>query len=108
MPDSAPTIALCCYKGRAVVSDRCGQCKTEYACPEFKTKAAVVQFNAMIPPSMLLAPLPIELWPNMCTVIAPGMSSGSSPNPASESTESPVQRLVAMLGLSIDIDSHSA
>jgi hypothetical protein len=108
MPDSAPTIALCCYKGRAVVSHRCEQCKTEYACPEFKTKAAVVQFNAMIPPSMLLAPLPIELWPNMCTDIAPGMSSGSSLCRASESTESPVQRLVAMLGLSIDIDSHSA
>jgi len=39
--------------------------------------AAVMQFNAMIPPSMLLAPLPIELWPSMCADVAPGMFSRS-------------------------------
>jgi hypothetical protein len=57
---------------------------------------------------MLLAPLPIELWPNMCANIAPDMSSESSQCAASESTESPVRRLVSMLvGLPIDLDNPS-
>jgi hypothetical protein len=106
MSDSLPPIALCCYKVRAVVSDRCKQCKTTYSCPEFKTKAAVVQFNAMIPPSMMLAPLPIELWRNMCADIAPDTTSLSSRR-ASDSTESPVRRLVSTLGLPTDFDADS-
>src|SRR3984893_10240847 len=77
MSDTARTVALCCYKDRAVVSIRCDLCKSEYACPEFRTKAAVMQFNAMIPPSMLLAPLPIQLWPSMCAPAGPGMFSRS-------------------------------
>jgi hypothetical protein len=107
MLDSTPTIALCCYKDRAMVLDRCEQCKAEYACPEFKTKTAVVQFNALIPPSMLLAPLPIELWPTMGADIAPDMCSQSSQRTASESTESPLQRFVSILGLPSDLDLHS-
>jgi hypothetical protein len=103
MSDSTPTIALCCYIVRALVSDRCKQCKTRYACPEFKTKAAVVQFNAMIPPSMLLAPLPIELWH---ADIAPDTTSQPSRG-SSNSTESPVRRLVSTLGLSTDLDADS-
>jgi hypothetical protein len=69
----------------------------EYGCPEFKTKAALVQFNAMIPPSMLLAPLPIELWPN----ISVGVSTDTSSN---ESTESPIRRFVTTLGLPLEPD----
>jgi hypothetical protein len=61
----------------------------------------------MIPPSMLLAPLPIELWPRMSPNIAPDKSSQSAPSAASESTESPIRRLVSTLGLTIDLDSHS-
>jgi len=96
---SVHTIGLCCYKVRAVVMTRCDMCKAEYGCPEFKSKVAVMQFNAMIPPSMILAPLPIELWPNMCGEVAPDMSS--------QSTESPVRRLGSMLGLPRDLDPNS-
>jgi hypothetical protein len=106
MPDNEPTIALCCYKDRAVILVRCKECKVKYACPEFKTKASVVQFNAIIPPSMLLAPLPIELWPNMCADVARDMCSQSSQGPASDSADSPVRRLVSTLGLSIDVDTQ--
>ena len=107
MSDTARTVALCCYKDRAVVSIRCDLCKSEYACPEFRTKAAVMQFNAMIPPSMLLAPLPIELWPNMCADIAPGMSSQPLDSASSESNESPLRRFGSTLGLPIERDPHS-
>ena len=107
MTDTARTVALCCYKDRAVVSIRCELCKSEYACLEFRTKAAVMQFNAMIPPSMLLAPLPIELWPNMCADIAPGMSSQPIDSASNESTESPLRRFGSTLGLPIERDPHS-
>jgi hypothetical protein len=99
MPHTAHTVALCCYKDRAVVLNRCELCKAEYGCPEFKTKAAVMKFNALIPPSMLLAPLPMELWPNMCRRV-------SSPT-SSQSTESPVRQFVATLGLLTDLDADS-
>ena len=104
MSDTALPVALCCYKNRAVLVNRCDLCKAEYACPEFKSKAAVMQFNAMIPPSMLLAPLPIELWPSMCANIAPGMFSRSTRCASNESTESPVGRFVSTL---IDGDPHA-
>jgi hypothetical protein len=57
----------------------------------------------MIPPSMLLAPLPIELWH---TDIASDPTSQSSRR-ASDSTESPVRRLVSTLGLPTDLDADS-
>jgi hypothetical protein len=97
MSDTSHPVGLCCYKNRAVIQNRCDECKAEYACPEFKTKAAVVQFNAMIPPSMLLAPLPIELWPGMCAVVLPDMPSQSPHPPSNQSIESPVRRLVSTL-----------
>ena len=105
MSDTSSPIALCCYKHRAMVVTRCNACKAEYACPEFKTKAAVMQFNAMIPPSMLLAPLPIELWPSMCADVAPGMFSRSVQAASNKKTESPVCRFVSTL---IDADPHSS
>jgi hypothetical protein len=101
MSDTLDMIALCCYKDRAVVSSRCESCKTEYGCLQFTTKAAVVQFNALIPPSMLLAPLPIELWPSMCDV-SPDMSLQSTQCASNESTESPIRRFVSTLGLPIE------
>ena len=97
MSDTALPVALCCYKNRAAVANRCDFCKAEYACPEFKSKAAVMQFNAMIPPSMLLAPLPIELWPSMCADVAPGMFSRATRSARNESTDSPVGRFVSTL-----------
>ena len=54
-----------------------------------------MQFNALIPPSMLLSPLPIELWPNM---------SPPSIRTSTESTESPIRRFVSTLGLPNDLD----
>jgi hypothetical protein len=57
----------------------------------------------MIPPSMMLAPLPIELWRADTT---PDTTSHSSRG-ASNSTESPVRRLVSTLGLSTDLDADS-
>src|ERR1700686_3119212 len=99
MPDTAHTVALCCYKDRAVVLNRCELCRAEYGCPEFKTKAAVMEFNALIPPSRLLAPLPIEFWPNMCGGVSPHMSSQSTQSAPNQSTESPVRQFVATLGL---------
>jgi hypothetical protein len=115
MLEAAHTLALCCYNDRAVVSNRCGQCRTEYECPEFKTKAGLVQFNAMIPAAMLLSPLPIELWPTMCPDVAADISlqrsciASASPGScsASESTDSPVRRLVFALGLPINLDPQS-
>jgi hypothetical protein len=80
----------------------------EYGCPEFKTKAALVQFNAMIPPSMLLAPLPIELWPNMCggVSIEAVTALQSAESASNESTESPVRRFISTLGLPLDADPN--
>ena len=97
MSDTALPVALCCYKNRAVVTNRCDLCTVEYACPEFKSKAAVLQFNAMIPPSMLLAPLPIELWPGMHASTVAGLPPHSTPSASNGSTESPVRRFVSAL-----------
>jgi hypothetical protein len=105
MPDTADIVALCCYKNRAVVSKRCDHCTPEFGCSEFKSKAALLQFNALIPPSMLLAPLPIELWPNMCGGGSPEISSQPAQSASGESTESPVRRFVSTLGLPLDPNS---
>jgi hypothetical protein len=105
MPDIARTVAICCYTHRAVVLTRCDLCKPEYACPEFKTKSAVVQFNAMIPASMLLVPLPIELWPNMCGGASPDRPTHRSAS--NESIDSPVRRFGSTLGLADDLDPDS-
>jgi hypothetical protein len=65
----------------------------------------LLQFNALIPPSMLLAPLPIELWPNMCGGGSPEISSQPAQSASGESTESPVRRFVSTLGLPLDPNS---
>jgi hypothetical protein len=80
---------------------------SEYGCPEFRTKAALLQFNALIPPSMLLAPLPIELWANMCRGVSPDMSSQSTESASNASTESPVRRFISTLGLPLDAEPDS-
>src|SRR6266700_1437426 len=97
MSDSAVPVALCCYKNRAIIVNRCDQCKAEYACPEFRSKAAVLKFNALIPPSMMLAPLPIELWPNMSADVGSSLSSRCAHSASNESTESPLRRFVSTL-----------
>ena len=97
MPDTELPVALCCYKSRAVVASRCALCKGEYACPEFSSKAAVLKFNALIPPSMLLAPLPIELWPRMSADVVYGLPPRSTQCVSNESAESPLRRFVSTL-----------
>jgi hypothetical protein len=104
MSDTVLPVAVCCYRNRAVLANRCDLCKTEFACPEFKSKAAVMKFNALIPPSMLLAPLPIELWPSMCANVAPDLFSRCTHPASNESTESPIRRFVSTL---IDGDPHA-
>jgi hypothetical protein len=79
----------------------------EYGCSEFRSTAALVQFNALIPPSMLLAPLPIELWPNMCGGGSHDKSSQPAQSASNESTQSPVRRFVSTLGLPLDADPNS-
>jgi hypothetical protein len=93
LPDTLTT-AVCCFDRRAVVAVRCNRCTSKYQCPEFKTHAALLQFNALIPPSMLSAPLPIEIWPGM----SKRLESENSVQKA-YSDEGPVRRLVAALGL---------
>ena len=107
MTDPAHAVALCCYKSRAVALNRCKFCKPEYACPAFASKTALLQFNAIIPPSMLLAPLPIELWPNMCGGVPRDMSQQSAQATSNQSTESPLRRFASTLGLSLDADPNS-
>jgi hypothetical protein len=60
-----------------------------------------MKFNALIPPSMMLAPLPIELWPSMCANVAPDVFSRCT-HPGSN--ESPIRRFVSTL---IDGDPHA-
>ena len=93
LPDTLTT-AVCCFDRRAVVAVRCNRCTSKYQCPEFRTHAALLQFNALIPPSMLSAPLPIEIWPGMSKQLE---SENSVQNACSG--EGPVRRLVAALGL---------
>ena len=99
MTDSGNMVALCCYKYRVVVLDRCDHCKAEYACPGFTTTAAVVEFNAIIPPSMLSSPLPIELWPNMGADPAIERSLAADTHGSSDYLECRLRRLVSALRL---------
>jgi hypothetical protein len=71
------------------------------------TKAALLKFNALIPPSMLLSPLPIELWPNMCAAILPDGSVQSRRRASNEPDESPARRFVSAMGVPIDYDPDS-
>jgi hypothetical protein len=83
-------VGVCCYRYRAITYNRCTDCKPEYGCPLFKSPAELVVFYRLIPPSMLGAPLPLNLWPNLWRTIEPSTPARG---------ESPVQLLAAALGL---------
>lgn len=83
-------IGVCCYRYRAITYDRCDLCSPDYGCPLFKSPVELVTFYRLIPPSMLGAPLPLNLWPNLWRAIEPNSPARG---------ESPVQLLVAALGL---------
>jgi hypothetical protein len=81
---------VCCYRYRAVAYNRCTDCKPEYGCPLFESPAELKVFYRLIPPSMLGAPLPLNLWPNLWRTIEPSTRATG---------ESPVQLLAGVLGL---------
>ena len=54
MSSTGPGVAICCYSDRVVAAKQCARCKRDYGCLTFKTTAELVQFNALIPASMLV------------------------------------------------------
>jgi hypothetical protein len=86
-------VAICCYKSREIRWSRCANCQSEYGCLGFRSSAELVHFNELIPASMLRAPLPLNLWPNLWKEIDPDAETRLANDP------SPVQLLVAALGL---------
>src|ERR1700722_3868386 len=86
-------VAICCYKCREIRWSRCASCQSEYGCLGFRSSADLVHFNELIPPSMLGAPLPLNLWPNLWKEIEPEVETSIT------AVSTPVQLLVATLGL---------
>lgn len=107
MPDPQGAVAICCYIYRAVADDRCWACKASYGCPRFRSAAELLRFNDMIPPSMVAAPLPLGVWPNMLSKIGVDPAP-SAVGDASAAEDSPLRRLAAVLGLVMNSDSSSA
>jgi hypothetical protein len=96
------TVAICCYADRVVATQRCQNCRQHYGCPIFKTTAELLLFNALIPPSMLGSPLPLNLWPNLWLTIVSNEHPAAS---CGDDEESPVKLLAAALGLVFDSGS---
>jgi hypothetical protein len=93
-------VAICCYTDRAVAAEQCARCKHDYGCLTFKTTAELVQFNALIPASMLGAPLPLNLWPNQWQAIVSDELLESAACAAD--AESPIRLLAFALGLVLE------
>ena len=98
-------VAICCYTDRAVAAQRCPGCKRDYGCLTFKTTAELVQFNALIPASMLGAPLPLNLWPHQWQAIVSDELLESAACAAD--AESPVRLLAFALGLVLEPGASS-
>ncbi len=99
------SVAICCYSDRVVALERCAHCKQDYGCLTFKTTAELVQFNALIPASMLGAPLPLNLWPSQWQAI---VSDGHLESTGcAADAKSPVRLLAFALGLVLDHGSSS-
>ena len=84
---------------------RCARCKQDYGCLTFKTTAELLQFNALIPASMLGAPLPLNLWPSRWLALV----SDECPESAACAADarSPVRLLATALGLVLDPGASS-
>jgi hypothetical protein len=97
------SVAICCYTDRVVASKRCARCKPDYGCLIFNTTAELLQFNALIPASMLESPLPLNLWPSRWLAVV----SDECPESAACTADarSPVRLLAAALGLVLDPSS---
>jgi len=98
-------VAICCYSDRAVAVERCARCKEHYGCLTLKTTAELVQFNALIPASMLGAPLPLNLWPNQWQAIVSDELLESAACAAD--AESPIRLLAFALGLVLESGASS-
>ncbi|MEA3198013.1 MAG: hypothetical protein QOF32_2065 [Gammaproteobacteria bacterium] len=105
MPRTEHSVAICCYTYRVVASERCQHCKSDYGCLTFKTTAELLQFNALIPPSMRGSPLPLNLWPERWLAIV----SDAYPESAAcaADADSPLRALALALGLKPESDSSS-
>ena len=77
-------VAVCCYKSRAITSERCAHCQPDFGCLGFGSSAELAHFTRLIPPSMLGAPLPLNLWPKFWKAIEPDAEPilASDPTPA--------------------------
>ena len=93
MGDEPQWVAMCCYRNRDITWSRCRDCHPDYGCVGFRSSAEVLHFNELIPASMLGAPLPLNLWPNLWKAIEP--SEETSP----DDDATPIQLLVTALGL---------
>jgi hypothetical protein len=89
----AQWVAICCYRDRDIKWRRCKDCQSEFGCAGFRSSAELLHFNELIPASMLAAPLPLNLWPNLWKAIEPGDETRC------DGDATPVQLLVAALGL---------
>ena len=85
-------VAMCCYRNRDITWSRCTDCQSEYGCLGFGSSVEVLHFYELIPPTMLGAPLPLNLWPNLWKAIEPDTNTEGRGS-------TPVQLLVAALGL---------
>ena len=85
-------VAMCCYRSRDITWSRCTDCQSEYGCLGFGSSVEVLHFYELIPPTMLGAPLPLNLWPNLWKAIEPDTNTEGRGS-------TPVQLLVAALGL---------
>jgi hypothetical protein len=63
-------------------------------------------FQALIPPSMLGSPLPLNLWPNLWLTIVSNEHQRSTA--CGDDEESPVKLLAAALGLVFDSGSATS
>jgi hypothetical protein len=106
MLNTERSVAICCYTDRVVATQRCQNCRQDYGCPIFRTTAELLLFTALIPPSMLGSPLPLNLWPNLWLTIV----SNEHPRSAAcgDDEESPVKLLATALGLVFDSGSATS
>jgi hypothetical protein len=105
MSSTGRGVAICCYSDRVVAAKQCARCKRDYGCLTFKTTAELVQFNALIPASMLGAPLPLNLWPNRWHAIVSDELLESAARAAD--AESPIRLLAFALGLVLEPGASS-
>jgi hypothetical protein len=64
-------MVLCRLQKATCIWSRCKDCQPEYGCLGFGSSVEVLHFYELIPPTMLGAPMPLNLWPNLWKAIKP-------------------------------------